>query len=1041
MIKKYKKIVKLYRHKNSLSFNQVFNQAIEKSFGELNLDPIYDLLNNMDDINEILKFEKTKIIEFFYFNRKKIEQILYDNEEVIRINEDWIHDDTFSNFFYLSLLIRDNPTIINYIYDLDLIRNVNKKKKIAINKSYKYVLIEKVIFELINNYKGSDDYVESQEEELKGIEQENLISIENNIKIFNKFNLNFTMKDFLAEKIDSIYIKIIIFLIINKKFDNYKYVTDLLEELNLDSINITRTMFEQLNKELTVERNREVLEYYSIKDSKDLSDIKKINFFYILFTYILKDSIYIYYNDFLKTIRLNLIEIFKNIPKNEKETTNIKLKNIIDYFDLNYYYSYAPNKKKFKENQDEIDDKIQNHNSTKIENDIIQNQNSKKIENNKIQNLNQQDTRDITYSKCEEFEESKTLNKNNELTETDYSEFIKNIFNNSSFLLKNDQNKNYFITLFNDENTSKQMIGTSNHHKRSKNYDILLKNFKKFIEFLYNVKEKIKNEFVFNYNLIIKLSFSIEENNNNSNSIYNIKCIYYFYPPNADRIYSFKDENILIYGIDGIDQGFNFLINEINDSDYEKSKYDQSKDIYEIIKEKEKTIKKEKSENKLSILDIINSKDISPYKVIDFKKVVATHSNSVEFLKRLSNGYFISGGGRKLFILKKSFGNDYYKKEINLTYNPMGVCEIETNDKEQLKFISYSYENLNYINCESLNNVSIKSHKLSVNHAIYINDNKFIVNNIDGGFIYENLSVFDKKDLVKILKYSYYEGIKIYQDLFAFTSNKIMPNGKDTLIFYDLFRGKLYELEGHSFSINKNSLLLVKNNKTIDDKILICACTKYTMPQKNGLLFINTKFTASRELYDSFINTDNFQPYCLAQIYLVDTTNIKDNECNKKERKRYSTNYFFVGGFNEERAKGAIKLYKINFDNMPETITIEFVYDIILENEKEEFYGFNGAVTSIVQSFETGEFLISCSDGNICLFTPANINYFLYYDEQEKNELDYDEIALFDEKMQEEIDKNNEKQRKPIDMKTIFDNLLNEIKVKEKIPFDLSFFQ
>ena len=129
MIKKYKKIVKLYRHKNSLSFNQVFNQAIEKSFGELNLDPIYDLLNNMDDINEILKFEKTKIIEFFYFNRKKIEQILYDNEEVIRINEDWIHDDTFSNFFYLSLLIRDNPTIINYIYDLDLIRNVNKKKK------------------------------------------------------------------------------------------------------------------------------------------------------------------------------------------------------------------------------------------------------------------------------------------------------------------------------------------------------------------------------------------------------------------------------------------------------------------------------------------------------------------------------------------------------------------------------------------------------------------------------------------------------------------------------------------------------------------------------------------------------------------------------------------------------------------------------------------------------------------------------------------------------------------------------------------------
>jgi FkbM family methyltransferase len=222
-----------------------------------------------------------------------------------------------------------------------------------------------------------------------------------------------------------------------------------------------------------------------------------------------------------------------------------------------------------------------------------------------------------------------------------------------------------------------------------------------------------------------------------------------------------------------------------------------------------------------------------------------------------------------------------------------------------------------------------------------------------------------------------------------------MPNGKDSLIFFDLFFGKLYELEGYSFSINKNSLLLVKNNKTIDDKILICACTKYMESQENGLLFVNTKINDSKELYDSFIKTGNFQPYCLAQIYLVDTSIIKDNDQNEKERKKYSTDYFFVGGFDQERAKGAIKLYKIYFDYNPAKITIKFVHDIILENEKEEFYGFNGAVTSIVQSYETGEFLISCSDGNICLFTQANINYFLYYDELEKNELDYEDIALF----------------------------------------------
>ena len=36
------------------------------------------------------------------------------------------------------------------------------------------MLIEKVIFELINNYKGSDDYVESQEEDIKYQQREGI---------------------------------------------------------------------------------------------------------------------------------------------------------------------------------------------------------------------------------------------------------------------------------------------------------------------------------------------------------------------------------------------------------------------------------------------------------------------------------------------------------------------------------------------------------------------------------------------------------------------------------------------------------------------------------------------------------------------------------------------------------------------------------------------------------------------------------------------------------------------------------------------------
>ena len=317
MFKKYKKFSKIYSFKDKICYEQ----TLSNSFPKFKFDPIYELLSCQTDINDIIKFEKIKLIEFIYCNRKKIEDILYEYEEVIQIKEDWINDDDMSNYFYLSSLVRNNPTIINYVYNINIIRNINKYCKKDNLNSLKNILIRKILFELINNYR-SNDYDESESEELNEIEKENLISIENNINIFNQFDLYFKLKDFLAEKIDSIYIRIIIFLIKNKKIDDSKNVTKLFEELDLNSIKLTKLMIDKLNNELTKERNRDILENYEIINSDDLSKQKKINFFYILFNYILKDSIYIYYNDFLKTIRLNLIKIFKNSQGYFKEMKN-----------------------------------------------------------------------------------------------------------------------------------------------------------------------------------------------------------------------------------------------------------------------------------------------------------------------------------------------------------------------------------------------------------------------------------------------------------------------------------------------------------------------------------------------------------------------------------------------------------------------------------------------------------------------------------------------------------------------------------------------
>ena len=92
-----------------------------------------------------------------------------------------------------------------------------------------------------------------------------------------------------------------------------------------------------------------------------------------------------------------------------------------------------------------------------------------------------------------------------------------------------------------------------------------------------------------------------------------------------------------------------------------------------------------------------------------------------------------------------------------------------------------------------------------------------------------------------------------------------------------------------------------------------------------------------------------------------------------------------------------IKLCKICYEKYekPYNISINFIQDIILNKEKS-FEGFNGAITSIVQTNDTGNFLISCSDGNIYLFSPVNINYFLFYDEEEKKGLTFEEIEDFD---------------------------------------------
>ena len=280
-----------------------------------------------------------------------IKYTLYDYDtEIILENE----EKNLSYIFYIALLIKDNSNIINYSFTIELIRGINNKikdnnNKIADNKNkiidnnnkiYQKLLLSKAIFDLIDAYKGLDEY-NNNIEEIQEIETNNTNKIKNLIdEIINKNNelkLNFDLKYIKSKTLEQIYIDIIIDLLKNKS-ENYNYISSIINEMELESINLTKTMFEEIKKFLDDEKNM-IMNKYLISNSEDLDNENKINFSYILLKFILKSSIFIYQIEFFIKIRKNLLELRKsNLNNFFKKKKADKLKYVLEVmFDSEYY--------------------------------------------------------------------------------------------------------------------------------------------------------------------------------------------------------------------------------------------------------------------------------------------------------------------------------------------------------------------------------------------------------------------------------------------------------------------------------------------------------------------------------------------------------------------------------------------------------------------------------------------------------------------------------------------------------------------------------
>jgi len=309
-------------------------------------EPLVELVSNFGEIEKILKIDKSEIIYYLYFSRNKIHHILYDEEKEIQINYD--EKNSISYYFYLGLLIMARIDIVNYKYNFEYIRKVFSKVK-SINESHKYkiVIMSKLLDVLIDNFKGffvdkdegEEGNEKNEDKELKEIEEENNKIFNDNIAILEEINLN--LEEINSKTIDVIYILIIIALIKLKKFENYDYTYNIIKELDLENIAITKLMFDELLK--TLNENADYIKDYKITKKEDLFNEKKINFFYILLKYILKSPLYIYQIPLLFELKKFIVKIINSIQISVKEIKNDKLKYLLwTLMDSEYYFSNIP---------------------------------------------------------------------------------------------------------------------------------------------------------------------------------------------------------------------------------------------------------------------------------------------------------------------------------------------------------------------------------------------------------------------------------------------------------------------------------------------------------------------------------------------------------------------------------------------------------------------------------------------------------------------------------------------------------------------------
>ena len=897
--------------------------GIRIPFLEKNKNSVSKLFFDYKDIANMIKDESNNFLITLYFNKENTENILYESEELITIkNNDLLK--RMKNLFYLDLLIMNTPYIINYTFSGEVILTLYKAINTIKEKPIKIITC-KIIIDLIESYKGFGNNEDKLKEEKLG--EMTYICKKEILNLFDNNgkklqNLNYVIE----QSIDIIYMDIFIKLIkeINQGNINFDDVYNILNKLEIEEIYITENMFKQFQD--FIESSGNILGNFFINEIEDLINISKINFYYIILKYFLKKQIFIYQFKFLLNTRKFIIDLINN----NLYTLIVLVADLVPSLGqkLEYIIKEITDIGYYFEiylrKKQSLKEELKNKKLRYIYPLIPIIEESIKNKENESQN-------DVTL---ENWEKISKLIKEKKL-----KKMPKSIFNKLLKYFQDEKNKYLLLKIFSKEEyeSFKILEEENDNHIDEK-------------------EEKEEDE---------------EKNNLNEDNV-------------IGESIQIEEENI----------------SKIRDN-FEKDFKTETKTSM-IIESITLTTNKENKElvetelNSGNITDLIDKIDVKMYyksnkfKIIEQYKTIEKKYNYVafpNFTKNLSKGHYITMQDCKTLTL---YDHSFEKKlEINFYENIRNLYEIENKNnfdiinliicfKNELSLLSINIQNYSYY-------LSTKFRRKNISIASFfkIDDNNFLINGERGGFIVNEKNM---EKIEKIFSVNYTDGIKLNKKIYAFTSNQLMPQGKDKLIIYDFSTKNIIKEfsddYSYSFSFTSNGLCLINTNeiKNIDEKrqILLCTCKK-GKEKKNGFLVLNMDLEKKEKvIYEYFYETKNFEPYCISQISNVENNNsINGKITNERNINIEETEFFMVGGFDPDKRMGIIKLYKIQVNKKDKNIKVRYLIDIGEEDTENSFKGFDSNITCIIQSKITGNLLINSLDGNINLFKPPNLECFI----------------------------------------------------------------